>query len=181
MRQTLNQRHAPEPPLWKLSIEVATLLGTERRSKVSACGNAECRWLFLDISKNHSRRWCEMKLCGNRLKVRRLSQKQGVSVLSFDSRRAIKSLVPYRRPLGRKVHFGQVAVQRSRRVPVRRVSVRTPIVPQSGLYRPEANCPQNGPDSHSAVVIPADRSVWRIRATVWRTGRPEDCRDGLLC
>jgi predicted RNA-binding Zn ribbon-like protein len=28
-----------------------------------------CRWLFLDRSKNQSRRWCDMKVCGNRAKV----------------------------------------------------------------------------------------------------------------
>jgi len=31
----------------------------------------ECRWLFLDTSKNHTRRWCDMKVCGNRIKARR--------------------------------------------------------------------------------------------------------------
>lgn len=29
-----------------------------------------CRWLFLDKSKNQSRRWCDMKVCGNRAKAR---------------------------------------------------------------------------------------------------------------
>jgi predicted RNA-binding Zn ribbon-like protein len=29
-----------------------------------------CRWLFLDRSKNKSRRWCDMKVCGNRAKAR---------------------------------------------------------------------------------------------------------------
>ena len=30
-----------------------------------------CGWLFLDTSRNQSRRWCSMKSCGNRAKVRR--------------------------------------------------------------------------------------------------------------
>jgi predicted RNA-binding Zn ribbon-like protein len=30
-----------------------------------------CRWLFLDTSKNHTRRWCNMRVCGNRMKARR--------------------------------------------------------------------------------------------------------------
>jgi predicted RNA-binding Zn ribbon-like protein len=32
---------------------------------------AECGWLFLDQSKNNSRRWCDMATCGNRTKLRR--------------------------------------------------------------------------------------------------------------
>jgi predicted RNA-binding Zn ribbon-like protein len=30
-----------------------------------------CPWLFLDVSRNHSRRWCSMNECGSRLKMRR--------------------------------------------------------------------------------------------------------------
>ena len=35
-----------------------------------------CRWLFLDRSKNHSRRWCDMRICGNRSKTRRFYARQ---------------------------------------------------------------------------------------------------------
>jgi predicted RNA-binding Zn ribbon-like protein len=73
---TLNRRRAPEFPLWKLSIEAATLLASEQSSKIRACSNPECRWLFLDTSRNDSRRWCDMKLCGNRIKARRFRRKQ---------------------------------------------------------------------------------------------------------
>ena len=31
----------------------------------------ECTWIFLDETKNHSRRWCSMRDCGNRAKARR--------------------------------------------------------------------------------------------------------------
>ncbi len=58
-------------PLWLLTLEGCTLLSSNDLPKVRACGNAECRWLFLDTSKNHTRRWCDMKLCGNRIKARR--------------------------------------------------------------------------------------------------------------
>jgi predicted RNA-binding Zn ribbon-like protein len=30
-----------------------------------------CGWLFVDESRNGSRRWCSMKDCGNRAKARR--------------------------------------------------------------------------------------------------------------
>ena len=39
-------------------------------SYVKRCGNGECIRYFLDTSKNHSRRWCSMEGCGNRMKAR---------------------------------------------------------------------------------------------------------------
>jgi len=38
---------------------------------VSACAAEDCRWLFLDTSKNHSRRWGDMQTRGNQAKARR--------------------------------------------------------------------------------------------------------------
>ncbi|MGA8085727.1 MAG: CGNR zinc finger domain-containing protein [Terracidiphilus sp.] len=61
----------PELPLWLLSLRAAELVTSDEMERVRACGNAECRWLFLDTSKNHTRRWCDMKICGNRMKARR--------------------------------------------------------------------------------------------------------------
>jgi predicted RNA-binding Zn ribbon-like protein len=60
-----------ELPLWALSMSASDLLLSEAAGRVRACDNPECRWLFLDTSKNHTRRWCDMKLCGNRMKARR--------------------------------------------------------------------------------------------------------------
>jgi predicted RNA-binding Zn ribbon-like protein len=39
------------------------------RARLKRCHNARCRWLFLDVSDNGSRRWCSLT-CGNRMKVR---------------------------------------------------------------------------------------------------------------
>ncbi len=61
----------PELPLWMLSLSVAELMTSDAMHLLRECGNAECRWLFLDTSKNHTRRWCDMKICGNRMKARR--------------------------------------------------------------------------------------------------------------
>ncbi len=61
----------PELPLWALALSAADLMTSEAVARMRACDNAECRWLFLDTSKNHTRRWCDMKLCGNRMKARR--------------------------------------------------------------------------------------------------------------
>jgi predicted RNA-binding Zn ribbon-like protein len=60
-----------ELPLWALAVSALDLMTSESVDRVRACGNPECRWLFLDTSKNHTRRWCDMKVCGNRMKARR--------------------------------------------------------------------------------------------------------------
>ena len=45
-------------------------------AQIHACNGDNCGWLFLDSSKNHSRRWCDMRDCGNRAKIRRHRLKQ---------------------------------------------------------------------------------------------------------
>jgi predicted RNA-binding Zn ribbon-like protein len=64
--------------LWPLVRLAADLLTSEERHSVRVCASNDCGWLFLDTSKNHSRRWCDMKSCGNRAKVRKhyLQKKQ---------------------------------------------------------------------------------------------------------
>jgi predicted RNA-binding Zn ribbon-like protein len=61
----------PGLPLWLLSLETAEFMTSDQMQFLRACGNPECRWLFVDASKNHTRRWCDMKICGNRMKARR--------------------------------------------------------------------------------------------------------------
>ena len=40
--------------------------------RVRQCESAQgCGWIFLDSTKGGTRRWCDMKVCGNRAKVRR--------------------------------------------------------------------------------------------------------------
>jgi predicted RNA-binding Zn ribbon-like protein len=50
---------------------VALLTDPARLARVRVCEGANCTWLFLDPTKNGSRRWCEMKSCGNRAKASR--------------------------------------------------------------------------------------------------------------
>jgi hypothetical protein len=45
-------------------------------SRLRACANPECRWVFYDRSRNRQGHWCEMAVCGNRLKNRRLRARQ---------------------------------------------------------------------------------------------------------
>jgi predicted RNA-binding Zn ribbon-like protein len=71
-----------EIPLWKLAEAACDLLVTSEAERVRECGDPTCRWLFLDISKNHTRRWCDMKTCGNRMKARRHHARQQESEAS---------------------------------------------------------------------------------------------------
>lgn len=60
-----------ELPLWIIARSAADLLTSTQRSRVRQCESADCNWLFVDRSKNRSRRWCDMAECGNREKARR--------------------------------------------------------------------------------------------------------------
>jgi predicted RNA-binding Zn ribbon-like protein len=48
-----------------------SLMTSPRMARLRRCGNDTCYWLFIDETKNCSRRWCEMASCGNLMKVRR--------------------------------------------------------------------------------------------------------------
>lgn len=64
---------------WLVVRSAADLLTSDKLHSVRACAAEDCRWLFLDISKNHSRRWCDMETCGNQAKARRhYSRKKSV-------------------------------------------------------------------------------------------------------
>src|SRR5947207_2841413 len=52
-----------------------SLLTSAKMERLRRCGNSTCYWLFIDETKNHSRRWCEMASCGNVVKVRRHREK----------------------------------------------------------------------------------------------------------
>jgi len=62
--------------LWPVLASAADLLTSQRLSRVRLCSAEDCDWLFLDQSKNRSRRWCDMSVCGNRSKVRRFRRAQ---------------------------------------------------------------------------------------------------------
>jgi predicted RNA-binding Zn ribbon-like protein len=60
-----------ESLLWKIAGAAADLLTSATLERVGECQGVGCGWLFIDTSKNHSRRWCDMEGCGNRAKARR--------------------------------------------------------------------------------------------------------------
>jgi predicted RNA-binding Zn ribbon-like protein len=60
-------RNSPDFPVAMVALSAAELLVSEDRERVGQCADERgCGWLFLDTSKNHSRRWCDSKDCGNR-------------------------------------------------------------------------------------------------------------------
>ena len=63
---------ALDRPLWPIARAAADLLTAPELARVRECPAEDgCGWLFLDTSKNGSRRWCSMEGCGNRAKARR--------------------------------------------------------------------------------------------------------------
>jgi predicted RNA-binding Zn ribbon-like protein len=67
---------SPGGLLWPIARAAADLLASDQLAMVRTCSSPTCQWFFLDTSKNHHRRWCSMKSCGNRAKVRRFYAKK---------------------------------------------------------------------------------------------------------
>ncbi|RKT82193.1 Putative stress-induced transcription regulator [Saccharopolyspora antimicrobica] len=66
---------APELPtvpraFGALAAALAVLLITGENERIKRCPAEDCGWVFWDNSKNRSRRWCSMRVCGNRNKAR---------------------------------------------------------------------------------------------------------------
>lgn len=61
--------------LWPVARAAAELLTSEELANLRICASDKCAWLFLDKTKNHRRRWCDMKTCGNRVKAQRHYQR----------------------------------------------------------------------------------------------------------
>ena len=65
-----------ERPLWDIARSAADLLTSGDHDRIKECASATCEWVFLDRSRNRSRRWCDMSDCGNRAKARRFQAKK---------------------------------------------------------------------------------------------------------
>jgi predicted RNA-binding Zn ribbon-like protein len=62
--------------IWPIVQSAADLLTSPDLKKIRECEAGDCYWLFLDNSRNRSRRWCSMESCGNREKARRHYHRQ---------------------------------------------------------------------------------------------------------
>ena len=66
--------------LWPVARHATQLLTSDQASRVRECEDDRgCGYLFIDQTKNHSRRWCSMESCGNRAKAKRHYSRQQAS------------------------------------------------------------------------------------------------------
>ncbi|MFN2489314.1 MAG: ABATE domain-containing protein [Actinomycetota bacterium] len=66
--------------LWAVGVAALELLSSGDLARVKQCHDDGCGWVFLDMSKNASRRWCSMQGCGTRAKMRRQQRKKSDSL-----------------------------------------------------------------------------------------------------
>jgi predicted RNA-binding Zn ribbon-like protein len=58
-----------------IALSVAELVHRPDLSGLRRCDGDGCGWLFLDTTRNHSRRWCDPLDCGNRARVRSYTER----------------------------------------------------------------------------------------------------------
>lgn len=62
--------------LSRVALNLARFVTAGERGRLRICGNPECGVIFYDTSKSSKRKWCNMKTCGNRNKVRLLRMRK---------------------------------------------------------------------------------------------------------
>lgn len=75
-----------QAPLDGIVSEATVLLTAPQTDPVRTCANADCGWLFVDRSRKHNRRWCEMRVCGSRAKARRYYARQRAMPCASDGK-----------------------------------------------------------------------------------------------
>jgi len=80
--QWAGEEDALDRPLWSIARSAADLLTSDELQRVGQCADDRgCGWLFLDTSRNHTRRWCSIEDCGNRAKARRHYERKRSSAI----------------------------------------------------------------------------------------------------
>lgn len=69
------REHALDYPLWPVVRTAAELLTSSELGRIGECASDTCQWLFLDVSKNRSRRYCG-EGCSNRTRARRFREQR---------------------------------------------------------------------------------------------------------
>lgn len=65
-----------ESPIGRIALSATELLVSENLKRIGQCADDRgCGWLFLDTSKNRTRRWCDVRDCGNRARQRRFQKR----------------------------------------------------------------------------------------------------------
>src|SRR5919201_532490 len=70
LRLNREVQHHPQRAIHTLKT-ANELLTSVDTAHIGQCSGPDCRWLWIDRTRNHSRRWCDMAICGNRAKARR--------------------------------------------------------------------------------------------------------------
>ncbi|MFF7215792.1 CGNR zinc finger domain-containing protein [Streptomyces sp. NPDC008238] len=65
-----------EAALARIALAWSALVTTGDAARLKRCAEHSCGWVFWDVSKNRSRRWCSMRVCGNRNKARAYAARQ---------------------------------------------------------------------------------------------------------
>jgi predicted RNA-binding Zn ribbon-like protein len=65
-----NAEPIAETVLGPIALSAIGLLRESDPKRIKQCPGEHCGWVFFDMTKNGSRRWCEMKVCGNRAKAK---------------------------------------------------------------------------------------------------------------
>jgi predicted RNA-binding Zn ribbon-like protein len=65
-----------EHVLGPIALSAVAMLTDLDHARIKQCAGKNCGWLFYDETKNNSRRWCEMSVCGNRSKARAARQRK---------------------------------------------------------------------------------------------------------
>ncbi|EHS57440.1 CGNR zinc finger domain-containing protein [Paenibacillus sp. Aloe-11] len=62
--------------LAEVAADFAQAFVNSGSSRIRICENTDCRWIFYDDTRNRSKRFCDDKLCGNLIKVRRFRERK---------------------------------------------------------------------------------------------------------
>lgn len=66
----------------KITASFIDLLSMDDVKNIKKCENPECKWIFYDRSKNHTRRWC-CNTCASLVKVRRFREKKSQCIAFY--------------------------------------------------------------------------------------------------
>jgi predicted RNA-binding Zn ribbon-like protein len=65
-----------DAPLWPIALSAARYFSERDLTRLRVCPGDSCGWLFADTTRNRSRHWCDMRVCGNLAKVRRFRSRE---------------------------------------------------------------------------------------------------------
>jgi len=80
-------------PLWAAARSAAEVLISADPRRLKTCPASNCGWLFLDVTKSGTRRWCAMEACGSRAKARGYYARRRRAAAASSSRRVHRGAI----------------------------------------------------------------------------------------